>query len=230
MASTSAFHKALENAVLERHCANHPMTEKWAKGELSRNAMMGWAIEHWHWVRWMNQAVFYTCASDAPPDAVELELDNFHEENDPDEPHKDFVFRFAAANGADIEKMEQGEGLPTTRLWRNWLIQVTREQPWYCGIAVTRIGAESQAPMIYSKLLPALRNIYKFPEEDIKHFWLHAEVDIVHGGRGYELLERHCTTPEMQDQAVYWARESARFRWLYFDGVYLHYEKGYSLA
>ena len=34
MAGKSAFRGELEDAVLERHCANHPMTEKWAKGEL----------------------------------------------------------------------------------------------------------------------------------------------------------------------------------------------------
>ncbi len=42
MAGKSAFRTELENAVLERHCANHPMTEKWAMGELGRNARMRW--------------------------------------------------------------------------------------------------------------------------------------------------------------------------------------------
>ena len=229
MAGDGAFRKALEDAVLERHCANHPMTEKWAKGELGRNAMMGWAIEHWHWVHRMNEALFYLCAK-GPPDMVELELANFHEENDPDDPHMDIVLRFAEFNGADIEQVKRGEGLPTTRLWRNWLIQTAKEQPWYCGIAALRIGTESQSPMLYGKLLPALRNVYGFPEAEIKHFWLHAEVDVEHGGRGFDLLERHCTTPDMQREAIHWARESARIRWLYFDGIYLHYEQGYAMA
>jgi len=39
------FRKQLEVAVSERHCANHPMTEKWARGELSKRCMMGWAAE-----------------------------------------------------------------------------------------------------------------------------------------------------------------------------------------
>ena len=38
-----SFRKRLEEAVLERHCANHPMTEKWARGELSNRCLMGWA-------------------------------------------------------------------------------------------------------------------------------------------------------------------------------------------
>src|SRR5438045_1138024 len=37
MAIATSFRQELEAAVMERHCANHPMTEKWARGELSRN-------------------------------------------------------------------------------------------------------------------------------------------------------------------------------------------------
>ncbi len=66
--------------------------------------------------------------------------------------------------------------------------------------------------MLYSKVLPALREIYKYPEDAIEHVWLHAEVDIEHGGRGFDLLERHCTTPELEEMAVHYARESARKR------------------
>ena len=60
--TTNPFRERLQAAVMERHCVNHPLTEKWAEGKLSRNAMMGWAIEHWHWVSKMPQAAFYICA------------------------------------------------------------------------------------------------------------------------------------------------------------------------
>ncbi len=42
----SDFRLALEAAVDERHCADHPMWDKLAAGELGRNACMGWAVEH----------------------------------------------------------------------------------------------------------------------------------------------------------------------------------------
>ena len=38
------------------------------------------------------------------------------------------------------------------------------------------------------------------------------------------------TTPELKDLALHWAYEGARMRWFYFDGIFLHYEMGYSLA
>jgi len=228
MAVTTSFRQELEAAVLERHCANHPMTEKWARGELGRSALMGWAVEHWHWVSKMDIPPFYICAK-APADVRQEELDNFREEYSEEKPHLEIVLRFARANGADIEAVKAGRGLPTTEAWANWLIQVAKEQSWIAAVAALRIGTESQSPMLYGKVLPALREAYKFAEEDIEHFWLHAEVDVEHGGRAFDLLERHCTTRELQELAIHYARESARMRWFYFDGIYLHYELGYPL-
>ena len=228
VAAKSAFRLELEAAVLERHCANHPMTEKWARGELGRRAMMGWAIEHWHWIKRMPEGTFYRCAK-APDDVRDAELANRAEEDDPGYSHKDIVLRFAAANGADLDDVRAGRGLPTTEAWADWLVNVARHEHWIASLAANRIGTESQSPMLYSKVLPALRDTYKFAEPDIEHFWLHSEVDIDHGDRGFELLERHCTTPELREMAVHFARESAKMRWFYFDGIHLHYELGYAL-
>jgi pyrroloquinoline-quinone synthase len=225
----SAFRLALEAAVDERHCADHPMWDMLAAGELGRNACMGWAVEHYHWIsNMLTEATFQIC-SKAPADVIELELANFHEEEDPDEPHMEIVLQFAEANGADLAEVRNGEGLPTTRSWAAWLKHVARSDPWYCGIAAIRIGTESQSPRLYSRVLRSLRENYKYDETAIQHFWLHSEVDIEHSNRGFEILDRHCTTPEMQQTAIHFARESARMRWFYFDGIFLHYEKGYAL-
>ena len=104
VATKSAFRLELEQAVLERHCANHPMTEKWARGELGRRALMGWAVEHWHWIKKMPAATFYRCAQ-APEDVRQAEVANGMEEDDPPHSHKDIVLRFAAANGANLNEV-----------------------------------------------------------------------------------------------------------------------------
>jgi pyrroloquinoline-quinone synthase len=229
MTSHGSLRERLEAAVMERHCANHLLTEKWIKGQLSRNAMVGWAIEHWHWVSKMPEGAFSICAK-APKDVIAMELENLREETDEARSHLDIVLRFAQANGADIEAIKNGRGLPTTETWTDWLIRTAREQSWINGVAALRIGTESQSPLLYGRMLPALRNIYRFKEEDIEHFWLHVDADTEHGGRAFDVLERYCTTPELQEMAIHYARESAKMRWFYFDGIYLHYEAGYKLA
>ena len=74
--ATRSFRKQLEDAVLERHCANHPMTEKWARGEVGNRCMMGWAAEQWHWVSKMTPPTFFIC-KDAPDDAIHAGLPPF---------------------------------------------------------------------------------------------------------------------------------------------------------
>ena len=103
MATITRFRDDLKAAILERHCANHPMTDKWARGELGREALMGWGVEHWHWVSNIHDATFYRCAG-APRDVQLAMLGNWGEETDETRPHMDIVLRFAAANGANIEE------------------------------------------------------------------------------------------------------------------------------
>ena len=132
-------------------------------GELGRRARMGWAVEHWHWISNMVQEASFNICAKAPPDVVELELENFHEETDPEHSHLDIVLRFAEANGADLDAVKAGRGLPTTRSWVAWLKWVAKEQPWHCAVAAIRIGTESQSPMLYSKVLPALQRGLQVP-------------------------------------------------------------------
>ena len=228
METESSLRERLEAAVMERHCANHPLTEKWAAGQISKNAMMGWGIEQYHWISNIYKGELYKAAN-TPLEAQHLLLSNYLDEVDPERPHLDIILRFAAANGADIEKVKKSRGLPTTEAWVAWFNRVCKEESFIASVAATNIGTESQSPLLYGKVLPALRQTYRFKDEDIEHFWLHEEADKEHGGRGFGILDRYCTTPELQEMAVHYARESAKMRWFFFDGIYLHYEMGYKL-
>jgi pyrroloquinoline-quinone synthase len=229
MIVASTFRQELEAAVLQRHCANHPMTDKWARGELGRDALRGWATEHYHFVSNALPVFFDICAHDRiPRDVIRHLIGNFREESDESRSHLDIILRFAKANGGDPDAIKRGRGLPTTEAWVRYLRASGREPLWIAGVAFI-LGTESQSPMLYSKVLPALRNHYKFAEPDIEHFWLHIEADEEHGDDAFDVLEKYCTTPEQRRLAVQWAYESARMRWLYFDGIYLNYELKYEL-
>jgi pyrroloquinoline-quinone synthase len=225
----SRFRRELEEAVNRRHCVNHPLTEKWARGEVSRAARMGWAVEHYHWVKGLGP-VFMSICVNAPKDVIAFTLANHDEETDEEHSHLDILLRFAKANGASLSKVRKGRGLPTTESWFRFQEHAARQPSWIAGVAAINIGTESQSPALYSRMLPALRSVYKYTEEEIEHFWLHVDADEDHGGRAFEALERHCTTRELKDYALHWAYEGARMRWLYFDGIYLHYEMGYRLS
>jgi len=42
----------------------------------------------------------------------------------------------------------------------------------------------------------------------------------VHGERGYQIVERHCTSPARQAEAVDAVRQATEMRWQYMTGLY----------
>ena len=229
MSAVSTFREELENAVNDRHCAKHPMSQKWAAGELSRHCLMGIAVEGYHWVSNVYPA-FFLIAAKAPKDVVEMEIGNFQEETDPANPHPELFLRFAGAAGADVAAVRNGRGLPSTELWLQWELTVAKEQSWEAAVAAIHVGSEFQSTGLYQDKLSILVEKYGFTEHEIEHFTLHSGVDIEHSSRAFEALQRYCDTREKKERAIHFAGESARFRWFYFDGIYLHYEMNYRLV
>lgn len=223
------FKAALQAAVDERHQANHPLIDKWVAGKVNRETVAGAIREHWYWISTVLPGMFFNICSKAPSDVVEMELENLQEEQDPDNPHIDLIVRFANACGISKEELDRGRGLPTTQCWANWELQTTRDQHWIAGVAGIHISSEAQEPKLFSRILPALRDTYGFSERDLEYWWLHAEADVDHGGVAFEKLAQHCSTRETQEMAIHWAREGARLKYMFWDGINLHYEVGYKL-
>jgi pyrroloquinoline-quinone synthase len=57
----------------------------------------------------------------------------------------------------------------------------------------------------------------------VEFFAVHIEADEVHGERGYQIVERHCTTGAMREEAVEQVRQATEMRWQYMSGLYRTY-------
>ncbi|HMB36452.1 MAG TPA: iron-containing redox enzyme family protein, partial [Methylomirabilota bacterium] len=90
----SPFRQRLEAAVQAKHSRMNPFTEKWVKGELSREQLGAWACQHYQYVsqfaRWC--AAVYAECPDA--DARDFLLENIIEEESGVK-HVDLLIRFA---------------------------------------------------------------------------------------------------------------------------------------
>ena len=60
-------------------------------------------------------------------------------------------------------------------------------------------------------------------DHEIEFFAIHIEADEVHGERGYQIVERHCTTPERRAEAVDAVRQATEMRWQYMTGLHRAY-------
>jgi pyrroloquinoline-quinone synthase len=220
-ASPSAFRTRLENAVNARHSRLNPFTEKWVKGELSRAQIGSWACQHYQYVsqfpRWC--AAVYAECPDA--EARDFLLENIIEEESGVK-HVELLIRFAEACGVRRSDVETARQLPTTRALTAWCHETSR-QPFHVAAAGLLVGLESQVPGIYQRNLPPLRTHYGFSDHEVEFFAVHIEADEVHGERGYQIVERHCTTDERRADAVEQVRQATEMRWQYMTGVYRAY-------
>ena len=221
MTTPSAFRAQLEGALGAKHSRLNPFTETWRKGELTREHLAGWVSQHVLYVsqfsRWC--ATMYGACPD--PEARDFLLENIIEEESGVK-HVELLIRFAEACGLTRAELARTRQLPTTRALTAWCYETAR-QPFHIAAAGLLVGLESQVPGIYEKNIPALRNAYGFSEYEIEYFTVHLETDTVHGARGYQVVERHATTPDKQAEAVEAVREAATLRWLYMNGLYRTY-------
>ena len=217
----SPFRTELANAVNARHSRLNPFTEKWVKGELTRDQLGAWARQHYQYVsqfpRWC-ATVYGECPD---PDARDFLLENIIEEESGTK-HVDLLIRFAEACGVSRAQVEGARQLPTTRALTAWCYETSR-RPFFEAAAGLLVGLESQVPGIYQRNLPPLRSHYGFTDHEVEFFAIHIEADEVHGERGYQIVERSCPAPDLQAIALERVRQATEMRWQYMTGLHRAY-------
>ena len=218
MTTMSPFRSRLEQAVNARHSRLNPFTEKWVNGELTRPLLGAWVKQHYQYVsqfaRWCG-IIYGTCPDS---DARDFLLENIVEEESGTK-HVDLLIRFGEACGVSRRQVESTRQLPTTRALTAWCYE-TSKRPFHIAAAGLLVGLESQVPGIYKRNLPPLKTHYGFSDCEVEFFAIHIEADEVHGERGYQIVERHCATPAMREEALDQVRQAGEMRWQYMSGLY----------
>ncbi len=224
------FRDQIREAVESRHSRFHPYYKLWAEGKLTHAQMGGWVQEHYHFTKDIAWLLGPMLTDNPYPDVREMFRQNIAEEMDPRDPHIEILLRFGRACGLDPAQIKRAKPLPTTQALLDWIFILTRHRSMVEAIAGLNIGLESQPPQLYGGIIPTLRNVYRFTEEEIAYFPVHTEADMEHGDRAYRLVEKYTRGEEMKARVIMAAREGAEKRWLYIDGIYLHYVQGYRLT
>ncbi len=230
MATTAtSFREEMLAVVERRHCKRHPWTEAWARGELTRVQLGAWAVEHYHFTHDLYAFIGRILASCDVAEARAMEMENISEEEEPTDPHNHQLLDFVEACGIDSRKAIARPPIPATRALRDWLFVLCDRRSWQEAVAGLHIGLESQLPAICDRVVPTLRDHYKFDERAIRFFVTHQTADIEHGGRAVSAVERF--TPDgLRPRVLQAIDEATERRWFYFDGVYVKHVLGYNLG
>jgi pyrroloquinoline-quinone synthase len=225
----TTFRTEMLDVVRRRHCERHPLTEAWVRGELSREQLGRWAIEHYHYTKdlWF---FFGRIMANCPVKAGRaMELDNLADEENPEDVHNQQLLDFIAACGLDPQAAMEADPLPTTKALRDWLQLLCEKRTWQEAAAGFHVGMESQLAGICARVVPVLRDHYRFEPAEMRFFSTHLTADQEHGSRALEVADEY-TPPELRPRVLQAIWEGTEKRWLYFDGVYVKHVLGYNLG
>ena len=216
------FREQLIAARDAHHSKNHPFIDLWAHGKLTKPQMAVYVIQHYYFVSDYLNWMLYVAALTPHRDVKEFLLENFTEEEDPENRHIDMLFDFAAACGTSREQFLATPVLPNTQALKDWGWRQVYEKPWPVAIAGMFIGLESQPPDIYHRIVPAFAKSYGWPEgtREVRFFAEHIEADTMHGARGFAMVEKYCDSPDLQQQAIAQVKQAAVMRWRHMNGIY----------
>jgi pyrroloquinoline-quinone synthase len=223
------FRTEMMDTVRRRHGERHPLTEAWARGELTREQLGRAAVEQYHYTydvwRFIGRIV-----ANCPIAAVRAnELANLAEEEDPVEPHNQQLLDFIAACGLDPQTAIQTPPLPTTLAHRDWLRLLCDDRTWQEAVGGFHIAMEWQLAGICTRLAPALRDHYGFEPRAIRYFVTHMGADEEHGSLALDAVEKY-TPPELRPKVLAAIEEATMRRWFFFDGIYVKWVLGYNLG
>ncbi len=219
---SKAFHDQLVAARDKRHSKNHPFFELWAQGKLTKEQTAFYCTQHYHFVgEFLNWLAFM--ASQIPERDVKNYLyENLGDEENPDDRHLDMLKDYVAASGVDRNSVESSILLGGTEQLQNWGWMMVYRKPWPVAAAGLFIGLESQFLDICKKIVPALIEHYGYQARarEIRFFEEHIYADEIHGSKGFAIVEKYCTTPELQAAAIRQVEDATIRRWRYMNNIY----------
>ncbi len=220
------FRQALAGARQSCHGGMHPFSMAWARGELTREQLGQWAIQHFYYVDAVAQQ-FAALYARLPDLDARLELlDNLIGEEMPGQPgkrHPDLLVKFARACGVRDENIFDAEArgliLPTTRAMRSWIWELATPRTLAEAFAGIMVALEGQLPTLYPMLVEAMRRM-GYTDDELEFFHVHIVNDVGHAASGLSIASRYAYTPELQRKAIAAVRASAEMRYSLLSGIY----------
>jgi pyrroloquinoline quinone (PQQ) biosynthesis protein C len=224
-AASGTFAQDLYSLVAARHSKDHPVIGMIERGELSREALVGFAVQFYQLFAKVFPkpiaALYARC-----PDDAEIErhlLENIIEEGtgqvSGSASHRDLFLGFGRVLGLSPEALDSAEPLPETAALLNWRQVLFVQRPWIEAMAAQGYALEGTAAERMKRIVKGLQDRYRIPQEGMRYWTVHIEVEDVHGSVGALAVEKLARTVEEQAGVRDAVQRTLDAFWLFFDGV-----------
>ncbi len=215
--------RRLDSLIEERSLLKHPFYQTWQKGELTLDALRGYACQYYHHVLAFPTYVSGVHANcDDLTDRQEL-LENLVEEERGENNHPELWLRFAESLGLSRDQVAASTPLPETRSLIETYRRTTKDGSLAEGLAAL-YAYESQVPAVAATKIDGLRRFYGLDDRrGLQFFIVHKSLDVEHSKVTRGLVVKYAATPQGEEEALAAADGATRALWGFLDGVHKEY-------
>jgi pyrroloquinoline-quinone synthase len=219
MTATTMFLTSLDERIERHKMLNHPFYQTWTMGKLTREALVEYAKQYYHFVQAFPTLVSATHAN-TPHLAVRQELlENLIEEERGAGNHPGLWVKFAQSLGVSEDEAARTELLPETREAIDALRAITRDGSYLEGVAAL-YAYESQIPEVAKVKIDGLKQFYGINDATaLSFFTVHQEADIYHSAGEKNILKDHAVSDAQRAACLSAAEASSRAMLKLLDGV-----------
>ena len=223
--SARTFAQELYEVVAARHSKDHPLVGKIERGELSREQLLGFAVQFYQLFPKIFPkpiaALYARCPDD--PDIEKHLLENLIEEGtgqvSGSASHRDLYLDFGRVLGMSPDALDAAEPLPETAALLNWREVLFAERPWIEAMAAQGYALEGTAAERMRRIARGLGDHYGIDRKGMGYWLVHIEVEDEHGSVGEMAVERFVRTEAEQAAVRDAVQRTLDVFWLFFDGV-----------
>ena len=227
--AATAFAQELYRIVGARHSKDHPLIGMIERGELSREQLLGFAVQFYQLFPKVFPkpiaALYARCPDD--PDIEKHLLENLVEEGtgqvSGSASHRDLYLDFGKVLGMSPAALDAAEPLPETAALLNWRDVLFYQRPWIEAMASQGYALEGTAAERMKRIVKGLREHYSIPEEGMGYWTVHIEVEDEHGAVAELAVQRFARTDEEQAAVRQAVQRTLDTFWLVFDGIHRCY-------
>ena len=148
------FVQLLEKDIHEKHLSKHKFYQLWNEGEISLEALRGYAQQYYKFVSEFPRLVSRVHSNTPDEEDRMLILDNLNEEEDKDLPHTELWLRFAEGIGVKRNKIDV-KMLPETKGMLDSLRKLSSKS--FLEGAAALLAYEAQVPDIAALKMQGLK-------------------------------------------------------------------------
>ena len=178
----------IDNDIAAKHLLKHPFYLAWARGELSKEALIDYARQYYHHVAAFPTYLSTVHAKCDDQSTRKQILSNLIDEEAGSPNHPELWKRFANSLGVDDADLANTEKQPETKNLIETFRSVCGDKSTADGLAAL-YAYESQIPAICESKIDGLKKFYGFTDpKGYQYFSVHIEADKEHSTTEREML------------------------------------------